>query len=466
MKTANDLSSHKRNILITGATGTMGQAALQELLGRLERFNLILLARPSKKNRKLLAPYEQMEGVTVIWGDLMDPEAVARGVASADIVLHIGGMVSPAADYYPEKTFMVNTTAMRNIVEAVKARKDADRVGVVYVGSVAQYGSYLPPHHWGRCGDPLQPAKLDGYAISKMAAERILTDSGLPKWVSLRQSGILSKAMLMNAADPIAFHVPLRGVLEWVTVEDSGRLMANVCEADIPGNFWCRFYNIGGGASYRLLNYEMEAKVMRSLGCPPPEKVFDVRWFATGNFHGMWFADSDRLEELTHFRGDVPADEYFAHMAKGLPWYYRLTPIVPAWVMKAVMRWVAGRNRLAPLYWKKHGVKERIDAHFGGMEAWDALPGWEGTDLSHPSDIPSPRPLAYDERKLPEELSLDDMKAVAASRGGKCLSQEMTEGDMLTLLDWETAEGIRFKGSPAAIALGGHWGPPVTAVDA
>ena len=30
------------------------------------------------------------------------------------------------------------------------------------------------------------------------------------------------------------FHVPIRGVLEWATVEDSGRLMANLCEDGLP----------------------------------------------------------------------------------------------------------------------------------------------------------------------------------------------------------------------------------------
>ncbi len=464
MKTANRTSQPKRNVFITGATGTMGQATLGELSQRLDRFNLTLLARNSKKNRKLLAPYEKMEGVRVIWGDLMDREAVERGVADADIVLHIGGMVTPSADYYPEKTFKVNTTAMRNIVDAVKRRKDPERVGVVYVGSVAQYGPYDPPHHWGRCGDPLKPPKLDGYALSKMAAERILTDSGLPKWVSLRQSGILSKAMLLNATDPIAFHVPVKGVLEWVTAEDSGRLMANVCEADVPEEFWCRFYNIGGGAGYRLTNYEMESMVMRALGCPPPEKVFDVRWFATGNFHGMWYTDSDRLEELVPFRGKVGAEEYFAQMAREMPWYFKLTPVVPAWVMKSVMHWVAGRNRLAPLYWKRHGVKERIDAHFGSLEAWEALPGWEGTDVSRPSDIPAVRPLGYDERKPLAELALDDMRGVAAARGGQLLSTAMRPGDMLSLLEWETADGERFMASAASVALGGHWGAPASGV--
>ena len=33
------------------------------------------------------------------------------------------------------------------------------------------------------------------------------------------------------------FHVPIRGVLEWATIEDSGRLLLNVCKDDVP-EFW------------------------------------------------------------------------------------------------------------------------------------------------------------------------------------------------------------------------------------
>ena len=44
----------------------------------------------------------------------------------------------------------------------------------------------------------------------------------------MRKSGILYPNILKNM-DPIMFHVPINGVLEWCTVEDSGRLLANLC---------------------------------------------------------------------------------------------------------------------------------------------------------------------------------------------------------------------------------------------
>ena len=47
----------KKTVFLTGATGTMGHAGLVELSKRLDRFNITLLARPSKINKEKLAAY-------------------------------------------------------------------------------------------------------------------------------------------------------------------------------------------------------------------------------------------------------------------------------------------------------------------------------------------------------------------------------------------------------------------------
>ena len=43
---------NKKRIFITGATGNMGFSAFKELLDRRDRFDIVLLARPSKKNKE------------------------------------------------------------------------------------------------------------------------------------------------------------------------------------------------------------------------------------------------------------------------------------------------------------------------------------------------------------------------------------------------------------------------------
>ena len=478
-----------KTIFLTGATGTMGYAGMTEILRYPEKYHLRILARPSKKNKEKLAPLA--DKVEVVWGDLTNYDDILRGVTGADIVLHVGGMVSPQADYRPKATLRTNISAATNIRDAVLAQPEDKQPKVVYIGSVAQMGDRREPLHWGRAGDPICVSAYDHYGLTKAQAERIITNSPIKQWVALRQSGILYPAILKNY-DPIMFHVPIRGVLEWATVEDSGRLLERVCRDEVPEEFWKNYYNIGSGQEYRISNYEFECLLLDAIGCPRPEKIFNVNWFTTRNFHGMWYIDGDRLENYLHFRANVPVKEYFAQMAK--------SPSVPAGIrfasktkiaklfprcVKLAMRAMANSKEHGTQWWIKHNKTERISAYYGTLEAYKAIPDWKDWDLSHNSDEYTLLDHGYDEQKPKELFTLEDMQKAAAFRGGKCLgyaeenttaspvsdlqaegrstasaiNSESSERSSIwdTPLEWQCAEGHQFTATPRLVLLGGHW---------
>ena len=86
-------------------------------------------------------------------------------------------------------------------------------------------------------GDPIKPSMFDYYAVSKVAAERLVIESGLKYWVSLRQTGIIGKAM-SEINDAIMFHNCFDNVLEYCSDRDSARAMKNLCafyhDGDLP----------------------------------------------------------------------------------------------------------------------------------------------------------------------------------------------------------------------------------------
>lgn len=447
-----------KRIFLTGATGTMGLQTMKCILDYPAELRLTVLARKSKKNIKLLSSAEKEKKIDIIWGDLENAEDVRRGVADADIVLHVGGMVSPAADHLPELTYRINTVAARNIVDGVKSRHDGGKgVKVVYIGSVAQTGYRHSPTHWGRTGDPVWASKFDMYALSKIEAERIIAESGLPYWVSLRQTGILARNLLNKGTDPITFHVPIDGVLEWITDEESGQLLCNLCLADIPDNFWKHFYNIGGGKGFRVTNYEFEKLILDATYCPKPEKIFDANWFATRNFHGQWYEDSDRLEELFHFRSYDNIKEYFNKFKNSLPGFFKLASIVPVPVIKFAMKQIAKNRKMGTLSWIAGNDPERFKAYFGSLEEWRNIPAWEDRDMSAPSSVPVRLSHGYDEDIPEEKISLKELREAAAFRGGKCLAEDFTPGNLDTPLEWECHAGHRFTATPRLVLLGGHW---------
>ena len=295
--------SSKKTVFVTGVTGSMGGATLRELMMRRERFDIVALARPSAKNRKLLAPYAGQAGLRIEWGDLTRYEDVERCVRGADIVLHPAALISPEADRRPEEAWKTNVGSAQNIVRAIRAQPDPDAVKLVCVGTVAATGDRLAPIHWGRTGDPLKPSVYDMYACSKIAAERVVAESGLKHWVSLRQT-FIAIPELTSLMDPILYHQPINTCIEFCTVGDSGRLMAKACEDDVPEDFWRRFYNIGGGERCRVVCLDFMERAFEALGMGKLPSLAERNWFATRNFHCQWYEDSDVLEAYLHFRSE------------------------------------------------------------------------------------------------------------------------------------------------------------------
>ena len=463
----------KKTVFITGGTGNMGWAVVQEMLKHPNKINLKILVREIDKNKDNVIPLIAKPNVRIVWGDLLDYDSVLEGVTGSDYVLHIGGLVSPAADMKPYLTQKTNIGAAENISKAVLAQKNADDIKVCYIGTVAQTGGRNYPIHWGRCGDPIKISVYDHYAISKTIAERIFVDSGIKNWVVLRQTGILYPQIL-KSLDPIMYHIPLNGVLEWCTLEDSGRLLCNLVLIDSSGelneDFWRHFYNISSGKEYRISNYEFICILLETLGLAKPEKLFNPNWFATKNFHGHFFADSDKLEEYLHFRENIPIRDYFNSLADRLDFHYKLARNVPkdviATIAKPFMKAVAFSPNFGTLHWAEKEDTARMNAFFGSMENWKNLPkNWGDFEIMEfEKDTSAAEKFkldhGYDESKAESELDIEDMKTAAKFRGGECLSKAMEKGDLYTKLKWKCGHcGAEFEASPALILLGGHWCP-------
>ena len=458
-------------VFMTGAGGGMGYESFKAMLPDLgKRYSLVILVRDSDKNRKLFERYIGTPGILVRFGDLMNKEDVADCVSRSDLCLHIAAFVSPAADYHPKKAMENNYGATRNIIEAVKEQGKADTYKFVYIGTVAETGDRMPPIHWGRVGDPIKPSMFDYYAVSKVAAERYVIESGLRYWVSLRQTGIIGPAMA-KIRDAIQFHNCLDNVLEYVSDRDSGRAMRNLCAFDADGTldegFWGHIYNIGGGVSCRISTIEMYRQMYGKLGFKSLDEVIEPKMYATRNFHGHYYLDSDRLEAYLHFRSDSMQyyiDAYLKELGSALyagkvmtklPGGEKLMGSIIRKTFRPLLESEHGTKR-----WLDEGIEDHIDAYWGSRRAWEALPE-KASQMAYFSDWDTVVPIdhGYDETKPEGELSLEDMRGAAAFRGGELLSEEMTVGDWRGKLRFRCAFGHTFEASPRLVLEGGHWCP-------
>lgn len=443
---------NKKTILLTGPTGNMGLEGLRHLYKARDEYNIVLFVRQNSNDEKILGPYKNKKGISIVWGDLTKYEDVKKAVKNVDIVLHVGALVSPLADHHPRLAWETNFGGTKNIVDAILARTDSETVKLVYIGTVAQIGNRVPPYHWGRIGDPLTPSVFDYYALSKIAAERYVIESGLKNWVSLRQTGILHRRLLsMN--DGIAYHQPLNNHLEWVTVGDSGRLLRNICAINLPQSFWNNTYNIGGGDGCRFTSYQFYQKIYHMMGVNIQD-LEQPNHFALRNFHGHYFYDSDKLNNYLDFRTES-VDDVLAQLKKKLPFALRILKYLPKKVVRKIMTRKAVKGD-TPLNWIASKNNSKIKAFFGSKELWEKIPDWHSFKVVA---NPPHKKLnhGYDESIPDKDIVLEDLKSAAKFRGGVCLASSMIKGDLKTKLRWRCAENHEFIASPYLILKTGHW---------
>lgn len=458
----------KLRVLITGATGVMGFPSLRALLRNSDWYDLVVIARDTEKNRKLLEPYLKDRSLSVQWGDLLDYEVVKQGLAGCNLVLHIAALVSPVADKNPQLAMAVNYGSTRNIVRAIRDLGQNETTRLVYIGTVAQTGDRMPPIHWGRVGDPIKPSIYDYYAVSKVAAERLVIESGIKHWVSLRQTGIMGPAMV-RIEDPIILHNCLDNVLEYCSDRDSARLMSNLCllfvRGELDEDFWNHIYNIGGGPSCRVDTYTLYKNLFGRLGFTSLDYLLSPKKIATRNFHGQYYLDSDKLQSFIPFQHD--SIEYFYESYRetlgGLVNILRALCKIPGCEQHIAANM---RNRFDKLACEERGTvsfvhadtDEFVDAFWGSRRNWEKLPEKVSemkhfSDWNHVIDIDH----GYDEDKPEARLLHSDMQGAAAFRGGKLLTKTMAEGDWDTPLAFECAFGHHFSASPRLVLEGGHW---------
>ena len=469
----------KQKVFLPGASGSMGYETFKLLWEKRDKYDIILLQRPSKKNKKLFKPYEKICGIKsikgngivegggfkIVWGDATNYDDVLEACNGIDWCLCPMAFISPAADRNPKMAKAVNTTAIKYIIRAIEAQPNgAEHIKFIYTGSVAETGDRLPPIHMGRIGDPLKPSIFDFYAVTKIMGERAVLESDIKHFAVLRQTFI----MIPNPnelMDPIMFHQPINSYMENNTSRDAGRGLVNCLDIPDDSDFWRKAYNMAGGPSCRIIYYDFLNKTMQLNGVGKIDNVTERRWFALRNFHMQYYEDSKILNEYIHNWGDSIEDymeilkenqprslRFIAKMTDKLNFFKRI-------VQKATFKKLKkmALDKTGTLYWYENKKDMRITSFYKDYETFESIPDW-GENMPNMDLEPEWKRLnhGYDESK--KNLDLDDLNGAANYRGGECISLEW-DGDMYTTLKWKCAFGHKFIAKPYTIIKAGHWCP-------
>ena len=239
-------------ILITGATGLVGERLVPRLVEA--GLECRLLLRGGKT-----CP----QGATAVTGDILYPSTMSEAVRGVSAIVHLAAVFrSPDTDLI----WRSNLEGTRNLIAAVHANAPDARFIMASTSNVYDRNSAQP----GRETDRVNPRQA--YPASKVAAERLLRESGL-NWSILRFPFIYGDGdghleMLPKHLDAFGFHPANR----MSTIHH--RDIATAMRMALAGRFDGRIVNISDEAPTTI--YELVGLVGGQM--PPSAKPMENPW--------------------------------------------------------------------------------------------------------------------------------------------------------------------------------------------
>ncbi|MFC1696963.1 NAD-dependent epimerase/dehydratase family protein [Nanoarchaeota archaeon] len=309
-------------VLITGASGNIGQNAIHELMKKKHQVRCYI--RRSDKNVKFAKSLRKKYGkrIDFYFGDIRDEKIFSQAVVGQDVVVHLAYIIPPLSERNVDLAEKVNIDGTNMVLNVLKKLKKKPKL--IFTSSVVVYGDTQwnkPPR---KVNDKLIAA--NNYGLHKIVCEKLIKKSGL-KWCIFRVGASMSVSL--DQIDPIMFDIPLKTRMEYVHTKDVGFAIANAVGC---GNVWGKVLHLGGGEKCQLYYGEIIGRAMESIGLGK----LPFKAFGNDPFYTDWM-DTKESQKLLKFQR-YTYDDYLHELVQEVGWrkflIRILRPIIRIWLLR------------------------------------------------------------------------------------------------------------------------------------
>ncbi|MFO7264399.1 MAG: NAD-dependent dehydratase [Bacillaceae bacterium G1] len=301
-----------KKVLVTGAAGFIGSHLTQQLV--LSGACVRAFVRYNSWNSCGFLdqlPADQRAEIEVVTGDLRDPDAVRKAVRGAEIVFHLGALISiPYSYQHPTEVVQTNVLGTLHVLQAVR-QWEVERM--IHTSTSEVYGTaqYVPIDE----GHPLQGQSP--YSASKIAADKLVESfhrSYQTPVVTVRPFNAYGPRQSMRAVIPTIINQALHGseivlgnlsvTRDFTYVEDTAQAFIRAAVADeAVGDV----FNVGSGREMAI--HDLVQLICRIVGKTLPVRVDQARLRPEKSEVRRLLADSTKAARVLQWRPTVPLEE-------------------------------------------------------------------------------------------------------------------------------------------------------------
>jgi len=217
-----------KTILVTGGTGSFGQAFVKTLLEKYHPRKIIVFSRDEMKQYEMKKRLSDPEHrVRYFIGDVRDPNRLHRAFHGVDIIVHAAALkIVPTAEYNPFETVQTNVIGAENVINmaidnnvekviALSTDKAANPINLYGATKLCAEKMFIAGNNYSPKGTTFSVVRYGNVFGSR--------GSVVPFFKECRERGVVP------ITDP-------RMTRFWITLQQGG----GACDSVFDGNAWRR----------------------------------------------------------------------------------------------------------------------------------------------------------------------------------------------------------------------------------
>lgn len=294
-----------KNILITGAAGTVGKKVIKYLLME-GKYNITAVDLKTSYNKHVLKKYRKR--VEIIYADITNDANFEDAVKKSDFVIHLAGIMPPLADLNENLTYKGDYKGTENIVRILDFFNP--NCHLLYASSTTVYGKQ--DSDTVSINTKINEESLGAFAKNKLNSENIIKEK-LKNYSIYRLPVILCNPIESN----FMFSYKANKRFEVVSDEDVGYMFSRAIDKISELNK--KTFNVGGGEACITTGSKLNNDMLKYYGLT--SKYLKTKLFIDKNFYSYIYKDSNKLDDILTYRNDS-IDSYFLRTKRKEKNYY------------------------------------------------------------------------------------------------------------------------------------------------